>query len=55
MVGIVMASIIAACEAGRDHDVEPVSVSCPLTANSVNVAHFSRTRVVHSTTNSVLG
>ncbi len=55
MVGTIIADIIAACEAGRDHDADPISVSCPLTGNVVNVGHFSRTRPVHSTTNSVLG
>jgi sarcosine oxidase subunit beta len=55
MVGPIMGAIIAACEAGRDHDLEPVTVRCPLTGNDLNVGHFSRTRTVHSTTNSVLG
>ena len=55
MVGPIMAEIIAACEAGRDHDVDPVLVSCPLTGNVIDAGHFSRTRPVHSTTNSVLG
>jgi sarcosine oxidase subunit beta len=55
MVGPIMGEIIAACEAGRDHDVDPVSVSCPLTGNVIDAGHFSRTRPVHSTTNSVLG
>ncbi len=55
MVGPIMADIIAACEAGRDHDADPISVTCPLTGNVINAGHFSRTRPVHSTTNSVLG
>jgi sarcosine oxidase, subunit beta len=55
MVGPIMAEIIAACEAGRDHDADPVAVTCPLTGNVIDAGHFSRTRAVHSTTNSVLG
>jgi sarcosine oxidase subunit beta len=55
MVGPIMAEIIAACEAGHNHDADPVSVDCPLTGNVVDVGHFSRNRPVHSTTNSVLG
>ncbi|MGZ4674308.1 MAG: FAD-dependent oxidoreductase, partial [Ilumatobacteraceae bacterium] len=55
MVGPIMADIIGACEAGRNHDADPISVACPLTGNVINAGHFSRTRPVHSTTNSVLG
>ncbi len=55
MVGPLMAEIIGACEAGHDHDLDPVSVACPLTGNTVNLGHFSRNRMVHATTNSVLG
>ena len=55
MVGPIMGAIISACEAGHDHDFDPVSVHCPLTGNELNVGHFSRNRAVHATTNSVLG
>lgn len=55
MVGLIMADIIEACGSGHDHDADPISVSCPLTGNVINAGHFSRTRPVHSTTNSVLG
>ncbi|CAB4856912.1 unannotated protein [freshwater metagenome] len=55
MVGPIMADIITACEAGRDHDADPVSVMCPITGNVINLGHFSRTRPLHNTTNSVLG
>jgi sarcosine oxidase subunit beta len=55
MVGPIMGAIISACESGHDHDLDPVVVRCALTDNDLNVGHFSRTRSVHSTTNSVLG
>lgn len=55
MVGPMMADLIDACEAGHDHDADPVCVPCPRTGGMVHLGQFSRRRVVHSTTNSVLG
>ena len=55
MVGLLMRSLIEACEEGHDHDSEPVVVTGPATGLSIDLGQFSRRRTVHTTTNSVLG
>ena len=55
MVGLLMAEIIEACEAGHDHDSSPVVVRGPITGNVIDLGHFSRRRTAHRTSNSVLG
>ncbi|HEY5875351.1 MAG TPA: FAD-dependent oxidoreductase [Ilumatobacteraceae bacterium] len=55
MVGILMAELIRACVAGRDHDADPLTITGPVTGNVIDVGHFSRRRTVHQTSNSVLG
>jgi len=55
MIGTVMASIIEACESGRDHDIEPVVIAGPVTGQPIHLGQFSRHRSIHRTTNSVLG
>ncbi len=55
MVGLLMTSLIEACEEGHDHDSEPVVVTGPTTGLSIDLGQFSRRRTVHTTTNSVLG
>jgi sarcosine oxidase subunit beta len=55
MVGVLMHELIDACEAGHDHDRDPVVVKGPVTGQAIDLGAFSRRRAVHSTTNSVLG
>lgn len=55
MVGVLMNELIEACESGHDHDRDPVVVKGPLTGQAIDLGAFSRRRIVHSTTNSVLG
>ncbi|MFZ4719056.1 MAG: NAD(P)/FAD-dependent oxidoreductase [Ilumatobacteraceae bacterium] len=55
MIGLLMTALIEACEAGHDHDHDPVVVHGPITGEPIDIGHFSRRRAVHTTTNSVLG
>lgn len=55
MVGLLMNELIEACEAGHDHDHDPVVVKGPVTGLAIDLGQFSRRRTVHVTTNSVLG
>ena len=56
MVGQLMAKLIAACEAGHDHDRDPVSVVGPYTGQRLDVGFFSRNReVIRDSSFSVLG
>ena len=55
MVGLLIKELIEACEAGHDHDSEPIVVTGPVTGMTIDLGQFSRRRAVHATTNSVLG
>lgn len=55
MIGRLMAELIEACEAGHDHDRQPVRVRCELTGNEVNLGHYSRLRELAATSGTVLG
>jgi glycine/D-amino acid oxidase-like deaminating enzyme len=55
VIGLVMAELIQACEAGLDHDKNPMCVTLPRTGIEVNVGFFSRLRAAHQTSGSVLG
>jgi sarcosine oxidase subunit beta len=48
VAGYVMAELITACEAGRDHDREPVQVTLPHTGHSLDLGFFSRNRAVNT-------
>ncbi|MEM9257314.1 MAG: FAD-binding oxidoreductase [Pseudomonadota bacterium] len=55
-VGLLMAELITACEAGQDHDAEPVTVTAPLTGVELNIGFYSRKRkLVEGSSFSVLG
>jgi sarcosine oxidase subunit beta len=54
-MGIVMATLIEACEQGHDHDRDPVVVHGPVTGQPIDIGHFSRLRTPLSTSNSVMG
>jgi len=55
VIGLLMGELIDACEAGHDHDRNPVRVLLPRTGFDVDVGFFSRLRSAHQTTGSVLG
>ncbi|MCP4005214.1 MAG: FAD-binding oxidoreductase [bacterium] len=47
MVGQMMAELIAECEAGADHDADPVSLACPLSGHPLDLGFYSRNRTIH--------
>ena len=47
VVGELMAELIVECEAGRDHDTDPVSFRLPALKRTINVGFFSRNRALH--------
>ena len=56
MVGLMMAELISACEAGHDHDRDPVKVTGPYTGQTLDVGFYSRNReVIRESSLSVLG
>jgi sarcosine oxidase subunit beta len=56
MAGLLMAELIDACEHGRDHDKEPVTVTCPITGFELSAGFYSRNRdIVEDSSFSVLG
>jgi sarcosine oxidase, subunit beta len=44
LAGLLMAELVEACEAGRDHDREPVRVRGPHTGFEIDTGAFSRLR-----------
>ncbi|MAE78099.1 MAG: FAD-dependent oxidoreductase [Planctomycetes bacterium] len=55
VIGAVMAELIAACEAGHDHDAVPVRIQLPRTGFEVDVGFFSRLREGRMSSGTVLG
>ena len=56
IAGEMMAALIAACEGGQDHDVDPVSFHLPHIDRDVDMSFFSRNREINqNSTFSVLG
>ena len=56
VVGEFLAAIISATEAGRDHDTDPVQLTLPITGNTVDLGHYSRTRKINTNSSfSVMG
>ena len=55
VIGAVMAQLIDSCEAGRDHDRDPLRITLPRTGFDLDVSFFSRLRAAHATTGTVLG
>ncbi|SES02858.1 Glycine/D-amino acid oxidase [Streptomyces sp. yr375] len=47
LVGRYVAAIVAACENGRDHDIDPVRLTLPYTGHEVDLSHYSRKRRVN--------
>ena len=50
VIGDLMAQLIAACEAGHDHDNDPVTFHLPALNRTISLGFFSRHRSVHSKT-----
>lgn len=56
VAGKMMAALVAHCEAGNDHDTDPVSIHMPYTGRDLNVGFFSRKREINKESSfSVLG
>ena len=55
LVGEILRMLVDACEAGHDHDADPVSLHCRHTGHDLDVGAFSRRRDPASTTGTVLG
>lgn len=55
VIGQIMTALIAACEAGQDHDREPVVWRAPHTGLDVDLSHYSRLRAPHASSGTVMG
>ena len=55
LIGHLMNQLISACEAGHDHDNDPVQVLCPMVNEIVDLGTFSRNRKPVAGTGTVLG
>ncbi len=54
LIGAVMAELVSACEAGHDHDREPLRIELARTGFDLDVGFFSRLRKAHTSSASVL-
>ena len=55
LVGQILRDIVDACEAGHDHDADPVSTRCDRIGRDLDLGAFSRLRSITKTTGTVLG
>ncbi len=56
MAGLMMAELIDACENGRDHGHNPVTIKCPGTGITLSAGFYSRNREINQESSfSVLG
>lgn len=55
VIGHLMAELVLRCEAGLDHDREPLHVELERTGFELDLAFFSRLRGAHESSNTVLG
>jgi len=56
VAGAMMAELIAACEAGHDHDADPVRYACRYTGRKIDLGFYSRRREINRESSfSVLG
>ncbi len=55
LVGQMMNTLVSACEAGHDHDNDPVRVACTHTGLTLDLGQFSRRREFAHTGNNVWG
>jgi len=54
VIGALMAELIGACEAGHDHDADPLHVALPRTGFDLDTSFFSRRRSALNSSNTVL-
>jgi sarcosine oxidase, subunit beta len=55
VIGQLMTRLIVDCEAGRDHDRDPVVWRAPHTQLDVDLSHYSRLRQPHNSSGTVMG
>jgi sarcosine oxidase, subunit beta len=55
VIGQLMTRLITECEAGRDHDTDPVVWRAPHTQLDVDLSHYSRLRTPHNSSGTVMG
>ena len=55
LVGQIVRDLVDACEAGHDHDSDPISTWCNRIERTLNLGAFSRLRPESATTGTVLG
>ncbi|WP_055480173.1 NAD(P)/FAD-dependent oxidoreductase [Sphaerimonospora mesophila] len=55
IVGLIMHTLITACENGRDHDTDPVQLRLPYTGHVADLGHYSRRREMNETSGTVMG
>ena len=55
VAGALMTALIKACEAGHDHDRQPLQFDLAHTGQSLDLGNFSRRRSIHQSSFSVLG
>lgn len=55
VIGQLMACLIDGVESGRDHDRESATWRAPHTGHDINLGHYSRLRIAHDSSASVLG
>jgi len=56
IAGKLMTALIDYCEAGNDHDADPLQFKLPRIARSIDVSHYSRRREINANSSfSVLG
>jgi glycine/D-amino acid oxidase-like deaminating enzyme len=55
VIGAVVAHLIDACEAGADHDREPLRMDLPRVGFDLDLGFFSRLRGAHASSSTVLG
>ncbi len=55
VIGPLVAALVAECEGGRDHDVDPVVLDLPRSGLRVDTSFLSRLRAANATTGTVIG
>ena len=55
VIGQMMTALITACEAGHDHDHDPVAWRAPHTGLDIDLGHYSRLRLPHASSGTVMG
>jgi len=55
LVGQILCDLVDACEAGHDHDADPVTTNCHRIGRPLDLGAFSRLRSMTATTGTVMG